>query len=133
MTPRLTVALAVCLLAGCGGAAYPRTGTERAQVPPEPPQCDADLPACEAELRARAAELAAVLPGAASEPLETGSHAGAPDCDAARRLRDRICELADAICALESRNPGSTEIEARCRSGRLTCEQARADVERVCG
>jgi hypothetical protein len=120
-------------LAGCGGAAHPYEIEHGASgAASEPSGCD-DLRACEAELRARAEELARALSSdsGVTQSFEAAP-GGAPDCGGARRLRDRICELAEAICELERRNPDSAELEERCRSARESCDQARADVARTC-
>lgn len=55
-----------------------------------------------------------------------------PDCSAARDLRDRICQLADAICALATRSDAAPETAATCDSSRTSCERARKQVAGAC-
>ena len=129
--------LALALLPqGCGGSSYPREAAHGASPDGEPARCD-DVTACEAELRTREAELARVLPDADAaapdlELSEQGSAGAPPDCAAAGGLRDRICELSRAICALAARNPDSAELAERCRASQASCTRAREDVARAC-
>jgi hypothetical protein len=53
-------------------------------------------------------------------------------CAYPAELRDRICTLASAICALAERNPDAG-IGPKCTAARASCDQARADVLRKCG
>lgn len=70
----------------------------------------------------------AALERIAAAPLATP----APDCPAARALRDRICDLAAAICVLAARNPANGELQAQCSGAETTCSQARDDVAQSC-
>ncbi len=54
-----------------------------------------------------------------------------PNCLAAQKLRDSICDLSERICRLEFGLPTSTEVR-RCAQGRARCVQARADFDRKC-
>lgn len=58
---------------------------------------------------------------------------GAADCDAARDLTDRMCELAERICAIADERPDEPEVGLRCDDGRSRCEEARARVRKRCG
>jgi hypothetical protein len=67
-----------------------------------------------------------------SAPSEDKDHKGGPDCASARDLRDRICDLSDAICALAARDGAPPEIMDRCTAARTSCERARSEVSNVC-
>jgi DNA-binding LacI/PurR family transcriptional regulator len=54
------------------------------------------------------------------------------DCDSARDLRDRICELGDRICSIASDHPDDHVTEDRCEDGRDRCERARRRVDDRC-
>jgi hypothetical protein len=110
-------------LAGCAGGNYPPEGT----LSLSPARCD-DAGDCAREVQAKEVELRALLDRIAATPLGTSS----PDCASARELRDRICDLASAICTLAARNPGSGELHGRCSSAEVSCSQARDDVAQGC-
>ena len=59
--------------------------------------------------------------------------ASAVDCDVAADLRDRICELAERICAIAAENPDDALLETQCKSGRAACDRARQNVSVGCG
>ncbi|HMI94511.1 MAG TPA: hypothetical protein VK509_24225 [Polyangiales bacterium] len=89
------------------------------------------------ELEAPAEVHSAPAPEAASEAYEADEAGGSersapPDCDAARDLRDRICELAAAICELAARSDAAAETKTTCDSSRTSCEQARTRVAAAC-
>lgn len=68
-----------------------------------------------------------------SAPQAPGKdHKGGPDCTAARELRDRICDLSDAICSLAARDGAPHEIMDRCTTARTSCERARSEVSNAC-
>jgi hypothetical protein len=54
------------------------------------------------------------------------------DCDSARDLRDRICELGDRICSIANDHPDDHVTEDRCEDGRDRCERARRRVDDRC-
>ena len=66
-----------------------------------------------------------------AEEHATGAQAG-PDCSSARDLRDRICELAEAICALAARSDAAPETIASCETSRTSCKDARERVAAAC-
>jgi hypothetical protein len=59
---------------------------------------------------------------------------GAPgrDCTAAQDLRERICELAEAICALAAKKDAEPGLDAKCSAARASCDRAKSDFARVC-
>jgi hypothetical protein len=94
---------------------------------PGPPPAAAPEPAAETE----AAPDVDDLMSQQSAPAEE-MDAHEPDCSAARDLRDRICELADAICALAARPDAARETAATCDAARGSCERARSKVDAMC-
>jgi hypothetical protein len=64
------------------------------------------------------------------EQMATGD---TQNCDEARNLRDRICELAERICKLADRNPDQPTIRDQCADGRMRCERAKRVVADRCG
>ena len=64
---------------------------------------------------------------------EEARPAAARHCDAARDLRDRICELADAICALAARNTQTHELDPHCKAAESSCQNAKTEVAAACG
>jgi hypothetical protein len=54
------------------------------------------------------------------------------DCDAARDLRDRICDLGERICSIAGDHPDDHVTEDRCEDGRDRCERARRRVDDRC-
>ena len=69
---------------------------------------------------------------------EPGSDSGLPprrqpDCRAAPDLRDRICELAQRICAIAERDPNDRALAQTCESAREACDQATLRVGHACG
>jgi hypothetical protein len=137
---RSALSLAALAIAACGGvppreletgAPVETSGSE--PMPGEPGDAYDD------ELAQAEAELARALPGTSEtteahegEAEELAGGAGAPDCDAAPGLRDRICELADRICALTEDDPDDASIAERCERANASCERARRDVARAC-
>jgi hypothetical protein len=67
-----------------------------------------------------------------SERVAGKDHKGGLDCTSARDLRDRICDLSDAICALAARDGAPHEIMDRCTAARTSCERARSEVSNAC-
>jgi hypothetical protein len=55
------------------------------------------------------------------------------DCDAAGRIKDRICELAGRICAISERHPADGSVREKCDDGQARCERATNDVANRCG
>jgi hypothetical protein len=68
----------------------------------------------------------------ATKELDDLLAAGAPDCGAAKTLRDRICALAARICELAERNK-DPELNQRCEESKASCKRATTRVARVCG
>lgn len=54
------------------------------------------------------------------------------DCDSARELRDRICELGNRICTIANEHPDDRVTEDRCEDGQDRCERARRRVDDRC-
>lgn len=54
------------------------------------------------------------------------------DCDSARDLRDRICELGNRICTIANEHPDDRVTEDRCEDGQDRCERARRRVDDRC-
>jgi hypothetical protein len=162
MTTRAAVRLiSVGLLfaSACGGGGY--TPNRRPHAPESCPDAES-LPACEARLDGLSAALADVLAPAPAAPqgeavqqsapamdmqaapapesdaeeserlAQNKDHKGGPDCMSARDLRDRICDLSDAICALAARDGAPHEIMDRCTAARTSCERARSEVSNAC-
>jgi hypothetical protein len=154
------VLIATCVVllvgSGCGGAGYASNGR---QLPPESCPDVESLASCAARLESLNAALAEALPPPPAAPQEQvveqsapvaqmeaaaperdaeeeqrrfHDRKGGPDCSAARDLRDRICDLADAICALAARAGAPHEIMDRCTSARASCERARSEVSNAC-
>jgi hypothetical protein len=68
---------------------------------------------------------------------EPGSDSGLPprhqpDCRAAPELRDRICELAQRICAIADRDPNDHTLAQTCVNAREACDQATLRVGHAC-
>lgn len=136
-SPWLSRANAIWLCVLAAGCARSRSGTETKGVASttaaspadgiavrpvlpgslRPPVDDMDLAAAERAL------------GEASKALGAALAAGAPDCELARVLRDRICELADRICRLAGADP---ENRSRCEDGRSRCADAKDKVASSC-
>ena len=55
----------------------------------------------------------------------------APDCDVARGLRDRICDLSERICKLTEATADGT-VKERCDDGRRRCGHAKETVASRC-
>jgi hypothetical protein len=147
--------LLLSLASGCASAGYT---TNRRHLSPESCPDAESLPTCEARLDGLSAALADALAPAApaqgeavqqSAPatdleappesdeeerarLRRENHNSAADCTAARDLRDRICDLSDAICSLAARDGAPHEIMDKCTSARTSCEHARSEVSNAC-
>ena len=67
-----------------------------------------------------------------ADALTSGRSEDGPDCPSARDLRDRICELAEAICALAARSDAAPETTASCETARTSCKDARERVAVTC-
>jgi len=149
----LALGTLVVSLSGCGGALLEESGAVTSsglEAAPERTACTDEraLPDCVQrmhELQARlerslssaverpAGEEAVVGPAPRSELAGERSGAGqGPDCSAAADLRDRICELADAICALAARPDAAPSTHSSCESGLRSCDRARDEVARAC-
>ena len=59
------------------------------------------------------------------------SAAGSLDCDEARSMQERICDLADRICRIAS-SSGDHQTGQRCEDGRSRCERAGASIRDRC-
>lgn len=153
---RLT-SVGLLLATACGGAGYT---TNRRHLSPESCPDAESLPSCEARLDGLAAALADALAPATAATQEPSTTQSAPavdmeappesdkeeaerlarengnkkgaDCTSARDLRDRICDLSDAICALAARDGAPHEIMDKCTSARTSCEHARTEVSNAC-
>jgi hypothetical protein len=55
----------------------------------------------------------------------------APDCDMARTLRDRICDLSARLCSLTDATADST-VKERCEDGKRRCGTAKETVGARC-
>ena len=143
------VLLAGFVLAGCSGAAQSGRG---GAAEPSSTQTTTD-----ATTAGGAGETAAVPPASTASPqaveeetppeddealwsrmmeldhdLGDAMTLGTPDCDAARDLRDQICELAERICAISEAHPDERVAAHRCGDGNTRCERARNDVGNTC-
>jgi hypothetical protein len=65
----------------------------------------------------------------AERQLSDTVRAAAPDCEHARGLRDRICELAARICQLVEADPSAKN---HCDDGRKRCSSASTKVATQC-
>lgn len=54
-------------------------------------------------------------------------------CDMVVPLRDRICMLADRVCALSGASPDDLTMQAQCADGAERCLRATEAVRRRCG
>lgn len=54
-------------------------------------------------------------------------------CDMVVPLRDRICMLADRVCALSGESPDDLTMRAQCADGAERCLRATEAVRRRCG
>jgi type VI protein secretion system component VasK len=57
---------------------------------------------------------------------------GTPDCDAADRFRQRVCDLAQRICDLSQQLPSSSRAAGDCTDGRERCRQANSRFDETC-
>lgn len=130
MTTRCTIPLlALALAAGCAGA-------PRAQTAPETSDVAAGAAA------ESTTSVSPIFPGpdaptledvlVAENDLATALDAGA-SCDLVASLRDRICGLAQRICALSSESPEDATMRAQCEDGANRCLAATEGVRNRCG
>ena len=137
-TPCLVLAGSLALSVSCSREPEPEPASERvaasASAPssaPQPP--DTELPSSLrsdiAAMDLRTAELA--LSEAASLLDDTLALA-APDCERARFIVERNCELANHICRLGDEQGAAPEPNTRCRDARKRCGSARDRVTARC-
>jgi hypothetical protein len=114
----------------------PATPPAQAPTPPPPaPAAAEDTAKQPKSSRSKAADLS--LEDATRELARAEKQLGdavaltAPDCELARTLRDRICELADRICEL-TRGAADPAMTERCDDGKRRCEKAKNNVGARC-
>jgi hypothetical protein len=54
------------------------------------------------------------------------------DCNAARDLRERICELSEAICALATKEKAEPGLDTKCSAAHASCDRAKSEFARAC-
>jgi hypothetical protein len=116
-------------LVGCGGAyseGYEEGATQGGEVAPQPmlvqPEEAALIDNYPREMDDLAIQLDEAMP-----------MTSALDCDAADRIKDRICELAGRICSIAERHPADESVGEKCTDGQARCERATNDVANRCG
>ncbi len=150
MHARPTTLLALVLLSGCGGSdageaeaspAGEDTGGGEGMVQESPPDLGGGdnaagscaSPAIEGTgARADVDRQHGELESAERDLAETLAGDDSTRCTTAARLRDRICELSEAICEIADRYADNTTIGSRCEDARGRCESARERVGSAC-
>jgi hypothetical protein len=120
--------LAIVVCAGAAGCAR----TDKASMERSPSETPAQQPRSSSGSEVEAMSLAQAEAALARADRELGDALmlAVPDCDRARGLRDRICELSGRICRIADTDPESA---ARCEDSRQRCSRAGTRIAGQCG
>ncbi|MEM9067947.1 MAG: hypothetical protein AAGE52_05550 [Myxococcota bacterium] len=131
MKPTKFTTAVVLFLAGCGAAASSRApepvAAETTAGSHEPVAGAQTQPGAEPTVQESYDELTSF-----SAEFDRTLELATIDCESARNLRDRICELSARICGIAEENPADLPTAERCEDGSTRCESASERVASSC-
>jgi hypothetical protein len=128
----LLVAIPLLVVASCARGRVEEASRPAASSAPRPAASSAPFPgSARSSVDVMSQEEAERELALAERQLGDALALAAPDCDAARALRDRICELSARICKLAEATADGT-VKERCDDGKRRCGLARGTVGERC-